>query len=184
MSAGQKIPLAEARELAAGIVKALAPACERIEVAGSIRRCVPEVGDIEIVAIPKRMTDFLGMPGDSRLLNERLAWAWAAGMMEPIKGGDRYKQFWIHRETAELQIKLDLFICERETWGVIFALRTGPAEFSRRLVTPMRQDGLLPSYMRVKDGRAWDGDGCLHTPEERDFFAALGMEWIDPKDRH
>jgi DNA polymerase/3'-5' exonuclease PolX len=35
----------------------LAPHCDRIEIAGSIRRQKADVGDIEIVAIPKTVTD-------------------------------------------------------------------------------------------------------------------------------
>lgn len=46
-------PLAQARAVADLLVSYLAPACERIEIAGSIRREVPEVKDIELVAIPR-----------------------------------------------------------------------------------------------------------------------------------
>lgn len=47
-----KIPLATAKEVAGQLVEQLTDACKRIEVAGSIRRCRLEIGDIEIVAIP------------------------------------------------------------------------------------------------------------------------------------
>lgn len=45
---------AEAAWAVAGELKdKLEPACKRIEVAGSLRRCQPDVGDIELVCIPK-----------------------------------------------------------------------------------------------------------------------------------
>lgn len=47
-----KLPLAVARDVAALLVEQMAPDCKRIEVAGSIRRCRLEIGDIELVAIP------------------------------------------------------------------------------------------------------------------------------------
>jgi len=45
--------LTEAQRIAQIVKSELSPHCERIEIAGSIRRGKPEVKDIEIVAIPK-----------------------------------------------------------------------------------------------------------------------------------
>ncbi len=45
--------LDKALEIAEKTKELLAPYCERIEIAGSIRRKKPEVKDIELVAIPK-----------------------------------------------------------------------------------------------------------------------------------
>jgi DNA polymerase/3'-5' exonuclease PolX len=53
MSSKQRIPLARARIIAGEIVDLLTPVCERIEVAGSVRREKATVGDnIEIVCVP------------------------------------------------------------------------------------------------------------------------------------
>ena len=46
------IPLKRAKDIAAKVVEALQPFCTRIEVAGSIRRERPEVGDIDLVIEP------------------------------------------------------------------------------------------------------------------------------------
>jgi DNA polymerase/3'-5' exonuclease PolX len=43
----------DAKRLADCLVKAIAPYCERIEIAGSVRRKKADVKDIEIVAIPR-----------------------------------------------------------------------------------------------------------------------------------
>ena len=47
-----RVPLARAQVVAAEVVALLAPACERIEIAGSVRREKTDVGDIEIVCTP------------------------------------------------------------------------------------------------------------------------------------
>ncbi|NIN36317.1 MAG: hypothetical protein GTO60_14990, partial [Gammaproteobacteria bacterium] len=52
MSQANKQPLEIARGIAEQLVSAFAEHCERIEIAGSIRRLRPDIGDIEIVAIP------------------------------------------------------------------------------------------------------------------------------------
>jgi len=46
------LSLASAEKLAAKILSELAPFCERIEIAGSIRRRRPFVNDIDLVALP------------------------------------------------------------------------------------------------------------------------------------
>ena len=60
--------LQQAREIAEGVKAKLAPHCERIEIAGSIRRGKPVVGDIEIVCVPHQVQamDLFGPCGDVR----------------------------------------------------------------------------------------------------------------------
>lgn len=180
-----KIPLADAERHAASLVAAIESACERIAVAGSIRRRKPEVGDIEIVAIPAKGRDLFGDP-DGSLLDARLERLARDGILVPLKGGDYYKQF----SVPEVGCNLDLFLCSRDTWGVNFTLRTGSAAFSHRLVTPRDrytsggERGLLPSHLRFKDSRIWHGDAPLDTPEESDVFRALGVMWLSPEGRH
>src|SRR5690348_11104894 len=53
MSTGTRIPLRQAEQSAERLIERIRDCCERIEVAGSIRRRLPTVGDIELVAVPK-----------------------------------------------------------------------------------------------------------------------------------
>jgi hypothetical protein len=53
MSEKQRWPHAQAFALALEIKHALAPFCERIEIAGSLRRNKPDVGDAEILFVPR-----------------------------------------------------------------------------------------------------------------------------------
>jgi len=50
---GIRHPLGMIRVLADQVVCALAPFCERIETAGSIRRERPFCGDVAVVAVPR-----------------------------------------------------------------------------------------------------------------------------------
>lgn len=180
----RKLPLADAVKVACRIIDMIAPACDRIEVAGSVRRRKPEVGDIEIVAIAARDHDLFGEPRGSRLdpVLDRLA---REGVLSPIRGGERYKQFVV----PDAGCKLDLFLCDPATWGVIFTLRTGSAGFSHQLVTQRDRrtssgrPGLLPVDCRVQDGRVWRGEQALETPEEADVFRVAGLDWIEPEER-
>lgn len=97
-----------------------------------------------------------------------------------LKNGPRYKQVALPEG-----INLDLFLVLQpaQQWGVLFAIRTGPAEFSHWLVTPRKDGGALPSNCRVKDGAVWEGSAIVPMPEESDFFDFLGLGWIEPGQR-
>lgn len=121
-----KLPLKEAKHLARRLVSDLWQYCDRIEVAGSIRRGKPEIGDIEIVAIPKYAeTDlFGGLTGNHAL--DTLVWS---NIGELTKGGHKYKQIALFEG-----INLDLFIVTPPAqFGVIYLIRTGPAAYSHKM---------------------------------------------------
>ena len=180
MSDGERMSLSFATVLAGKVVDELGSVCERIEIAGSIRRKKPTIGDVEIVCIPKlvTMTNLLGETITKREPDDIAARLIVSGF-RLLKNGDHFKQ----AQLADGGVKFDIFITTPECWGVIFTIRTGSADFSHRLVTTRQQGGLLPSNLRVKDGRIWHGETALSTPEESDVFAVLGMAWIDPEQR-
>jgi DNA polymerase/3'-5' exonuclease PolX len=92
----------------------------------------------------------------------------------------KYRQYEVHCVAG---LKLDLFCTSWECWGAIFAIRTGPAEFSKRLVTTASRGGLLRDGLRVSEGRVLTEAGePLETPSETEFLALCGG-WIEPKDR-
>jgi DNA polymerase/3'-5' exonuclease PolX len=174
-----KLPISQAQTLAETIRDTLKPYCERIEIAGSIRRQKPTIGDIEIVCIPKCQVDLFGNPGASMLpwfLGELVA---GGRLLPGDKNGEKYKEYYI---PALAGLKLDLFITSVECWPVIFAVRTGSAAFSKRLVTQREKGGLLPSHLQVKGGRVWDGAEPVSLRTERAFLELCGG-WIEPAAR-
>lgn len=198
MSQGEPIPRWQALAIAQSLVAILAPACERIEIAGSIRRHKPMVRDIEIVAVARwedrPVGDLWATRSAVDVLEETLGGLLFNGFVEP-------RQVENHRAdgSIDLQTKLgpsfkalvcdgmpvDLFIVRSPaTWGCIFGLRTGPGDWNTRLVMDCKAIG-----RRVEGGQvlAWHGGSSswrpMPTPEERDFFAALGQPWVEPPDR-
>lgn len=145
----------------------LEPHCERIEIAGSIRRKKPEVKDIEIVAIPKPYETGLFASGIATVVNQ---WAKVKGEL-PCK----YTQ----RVLPE-GIKLDLFFAEPENWGLILAIRTGSAEFSHQVLA-VRWVQL--GYKSV-DGHLTANGRRVPIREEADLFSRLRMDWIEPEKRN
>jgi DNA polymerase/3'-5' exonuclease PolX len=197
MSSSQKKQRwAWAQRRADHLVGLLVSACDWLAIAGSLRRKEPLVGDIELVAIPRRAPDLLGEPGQS-LLEKRLWSLVERGLIAaPSKSGDRYKRFTLLPAAVDFdEIEVDLFITTPECWGVILALRTGPAEFSKRLVRQHAHGGLLLNGLSVAEGRVWRhrmvdeaGDVThagepLDTSTEEQFFALTAGGWVDPWER-
>jgi DNA polymerase/3'-5' exonuclease PolX len=169
-----KMPYAQALEIAQGFVAAIRPYCERVEIAGSLRRQKEEIGDIEVVAIPKIVMglDLFGNAGVAHSLLEEGTRSFNLLLDGPFQ-----------KKIQFAFIDVDLFITTPEKFGVIFAIRTGSADFSKWLVTTKQKGGALPSNMRVHDGRVWMGQHALVTPEEVDFFKAIGLTWVHPEQR-
>lgn len=173
MSAGTRTPYTEALTTAEHVVDVLAAYCDRIEIAGSLRRKRPFVGDIEIVALPTRQVNLLGDPIPGRTPLD--AFLEASGVMF-IKNGQRYKQF------AYGRYKIDLFLpASADHWGSVFFIRTGSHDFNMWVMNTraaqagvMFRGGLL--YRRYNDE-------LVPTPEEADVFAALGLPVVPPEDR-
>lgn len=179
MSDTTKRPYELMNDLATKLVKRLSPACQRIEIAGSIRRCKTMCGDIEIILIPKHLTNLLGeLTGVTEV--DLLLQEWPLTF---VKNGQKYKQFSFSGNSGAAYT-VDLFIQpDPATWGVNFLIRTGSAEFSHRAVTPKSQGGLMPNHLRVREARLWDGLQALETPEEEDVFRLYGMDFIKPEAR-
>ena len=196
MSQGLKIRLGPARNLAAKLIISLKPACQRIRIAGSIRRKKPMVGDIEIVAIPRyrpkngSMTNFL----TGEIETESLLDSWLETLLADKPNlrphpqtcwGPRNKRFQVCIDRATDQwLTVDLFITTAEIWGLTYLLRTGPADFSKRVVTIERHGGRLPNELQIADGvrRRWDNT-LIPTPHERDFFKLVGYDVLRPWER-
>lgn len=196
MSRGEAVERAYAAGIAERFTAALEPVTERIAIAGSLRRGRPSVHDIEVVAVPRFRTlpadDIWGTPTEVDLLEERLTEMLSRKAITPRPVEN-------HRRdgTVDVQYKLgpafkalvvggiatDLFVVRAPaSWGVIYALRTGPGDWNTKLVTDCQSIG-----RRVAGGQveAWSGDRWepVPTPEEPDFFRALGQAWVDPGDR-
>jgi len=175
MSNGERLPYAFAKIMADRVVEMLRADCDRIEIAGSIRRHAPTAGDIELVLIPKKVSADLF--GTEEFGSQRIEQVLRENGFEILKNGPLMKQ-------ARLQgVVVELFLTTPEKWGCVFTIRTGNAYFSHKLVTKRKDDGMCPSNMDFVDGRLWRAGMLLDTPEEEDVFRELGLEWVEPNKR-
>ncbi len=196
------IPLAQARAAAEALVRLLTPVCTRIAIAGSVRREKAEVGDIELVAVPRTRASQMDLFGESRgeedelgafvaLLQNRGVVSDRLDKNGRAANGERFKRLVYHDhqqghgEGGQAEgIPLDLFIVKPPAqFGVIYTLRTGSAAFSRTLVTPRLMGGWLPAGMRVKEGGLYDQGRLVETPEEAGLLSALGLPFLVPARR-
>ena len=189
------------RAVAEWLLEAWAPACERIEIAGSIRRGKSDPHDIEIVAVPKlevliaerdMFADSDVTMAERNLFDEMLAEWKDEGLRLAHRLDKNGRPAWGPRFKRALygDDAVDIFsVLPPAQLGVIFAIRTGPAEFSHALVTSRLEGGFMPVGMQVKDGALWvsGGTGTGHakveTPEEEDFFRELGLPCWPPAER-
>ena len=163
-------PLAIAENWANDIMELLRPHCERLEIAGSIRRKKSRVGDIEIVAIPKPYETGIFESGLAKVVNQ---WPKVKGELE--YGITRYTQRILHQT-----IKLDLFFAVPDNWGMILAIRTGSADFSHKFLAA-RWSKL--GY-RSEHGYLIKGEKTINVREETELFELLGLKYVEPQNRN
>ena len=180
--------LDRAQQFAAAIVGRLSPHCDRIAVGGSVRRQRPEVGDIEVVAIPATVPGVPSLFGAGPLVRDQrfveIVDSWGHVKGDALAG--RYMQRIITAEDLDIEgedsIALDLFVADVDNFGHILAIRTGSAEYSRQVLA----GGWVRAGYRSRDGylRADLGTGdIVPVREERDLFELIGIPWAEPEMR-
>ncbi len=182
------VQLADARAAIGELVEILRPACERIEIAGSVRRGKLEVKDAEVVIIPTPdllpLTDTLIEYGTAKyaLYGDKLTKRW----------GNSY------RGLMYMGVKCELFMTTAENFGFQWWLRTGPGDANTYI---MRWLAYAKAPIRFQDGSGWYSRNWqlvqkgkdqkwvasdrqrLQIAREEDLFAVLGMPFIPPSER-
>ena len=192
MSTAVRVPLSRAEAVSAELIALLSPAAERVEVAGSIRRRSPDIGDIELVAIPRYHVEAVaGLWGAEEsevndlhvLVTDLLTDGTLLPHPTDPKRGERYSKV-VHAASG---LQVDLFAARPETFGLIFLIRTGPAAYSQWLVTAARSKGF-----HVAEGELHRGSMApevhvrcerVPVPGEADVYTALGLAYTRPEDR-
>ena len=140
------------------------------------------VSDLEIVAAPVLQRDLFGEVDELApvALDEVLGGLFESGRLAlrdvgaGVRNGPRYKALVAVRSG----VPVDLFVVRPPaTWGVTMAIRTGPRDYSRHLVT-----ALLARGLRSEGGRVLRSNGePLPTPEERHVFEFAGIPYLAPE---
>ncbi|MFX1476938.1 MAG: hypothetical protein ACFFCI_02290 [Promethearchaeota archaeon] len=178
-----------AKKRANNIIGSLAFGCQKIQVAGSIRREKSEVGDIEIVVIPKITIDkiqsglgkFFDLPMTNEInhLERRLNFMYKAEEFKFGKNGNKYK------ELIFPDFKVDLFIANEQNFGLILMIRTGPANYSKNFMVELNRRG----QYKVKDGFLWKIQSenvytKVNVPNETILYETVGFHYLEPKERY
>jgi len=152
--------LEKAKAVANEVISRLAPYCERIEVAGSIRRQKPLVRDIDIVLVPS----------DPWNLSSEIT-----SLGTPFMSGDKLKR--INHNGSQV----DLYYATPDTWATLLLIRTGSKENNIRLATLAKKRGWHLAAngegLFDKKGRRIAGDS------EESIYEALGLPYQEPWQR-
>lgn len=171
------IPLTRATKIAAKVAAELSPFCSRIELAGSIRRQRPEVGDIDLVLVPtdrpaieQRVTRLckLGRCGDQYL--------------EAVMPDGTQLDLWFAHPGAPPE--LDIFGVplgpqRPANFGSMLLCRTGSTMHNVHLIEHAKRRGLVwnAHWGVYRDGR------CIASETEEAVFEALGLPFVPPEQR-
>lgn len=198
MSDKPKFPHAKAMAVAEKIVEALAPVCARIEIAGSLRRKKPLVGDVEIVYVPK----FTEVPDARELFPGKLIRVNATDLIiaELIERGSLARRpktdgktftwgEWIKLAVAvKTGVPVDLFATTQEDWWNVLVCRTGSAESNTRIAGEALRRGWQwnpsPSGGGFRREAAHDREAefvRMHSEEE--VFRFVGLDYLEPEKR-
>jgi hypothetical protein len=167
----------QAWQLSQIILEALRPMCERIEVAGSIRRGRPTVGDIDLVLLPKpgaREAIRARCLQRARLVSEGEQ-TLVCEMVLPARwqhpGGVLQLDLWFARPA-----EADLLGARPGNWGTLLLCRTGSKEHNIRLAQRAATRGL---HWQPHQG-LFRGRELVAAETEESIFDALGLQWIPP----
>lgn len=178
MSSGA-VRLADARAIAAAAVEAFRGLGAGVdaEPVGSVRRCRPIVGDVEVLvtgSTPMQIRFALHAIGAERgPPNKR-------GARAPW--GPRYYRAVLPGPGADGHaVGLDVFVVMPPAeWGLLRLIRTGSASFSQAVVTRLHRWDL-----QAEDGRVVNRStrAVIPTPTEEAVLRLARLPWIPPSER-
>ena len=148
MSDKPRWPAAIAHKVAAELVAELQPRCEQISVAGSLRRAKAEIGDIEILFVPR--IGQVHMPGElfpkSGSLADELIEQWLAkGFIikrHNVNGSTTWNTLNKLAIHASSGLPVDLFATTAKRWFVSLVVRTGSKEMNTALAGSALRRGM------------------------------------------
>jgi DNA polymerase (family 10) len=168
-----RIALAVAKK----IVEELRPACDRIEIAGSLRREACKVHDIDIVLLRKDTPQEFALR-DLTPLDDLLRQLIDRHSLAPMRGKEKIKCF----IATKTQIPVDLYFATRDTWATLLLVRTGSKEHNIKLAQRAKELG-----MRLRasgDGIEGANGRLLKVSSEEELFSLLQLRYLGPSERN
>jgi DNA polymerase/3'-5' exonuclease PolX len=161
-----ELDLQPATALANEIQSAVMAQCERIEVAGSIRRQRPKVHDVDFVVVAKSDADW-------QRINETLKRLKAKSNCS----GKQLIKTYVPFQNGLFQV--DFYRAKHSTFGIHLLIRTGSALHNCWLAGHAISKGMRLKYSEglIKDGVPIAGE------DESGVFTALGLPCPSPAER-
>ncbi len=191
MSDKPKFLLATAEAVANKIIHSITgigDAVERIQIAGSIRRRKPQVGDIEILYIPTYRTlppaDFFSTkPLLQNCVDEIISTLILSGHLEKRLNKDGHETWGEKNKLAravKTGIPVDFFATTEECWFNYLVCRTGSAQSNIRIAAAAQAIGWKwnpygPGFSR--------GSERHQIASEEEVFHFVGLDYLPPEAR-
>jgi len=169
--------LEKAKAIAEKLKGLLAPACHRIEIAGSIRRRKPEVKDIELLAIPRVVDGVDQLDREIGSLMVQLILGYRLNKLGRRVYG-KWNKLLVHLESG---IGVDVFATTEDRWPVALFVRTGGKETNKLVASRALERGLKFHAYGRGFTRA-DGSEII-CRSEADIFRAVDLAYKAPWER-
>jgi DNA polymerase/3'-5' exonuclease PolX len=161
-----ELDLREAQEIADQIKNTVAVHCNKIEVAGSIRRQRVKVHDIDFVVVAKSDVEWLKISEELKHLKAK-----------PSCQGNSVTKALLPCEGGLFQV--DFYRAKPSTFGIHLLVRTGSAEHNMWLAGYAISKGIRLKYSEglIKEEKVIAGE------DEKAVFEALGLPYPAPNER-
>lgn len=188
MSQGASISLGMAQKIAEKIRDELAPYCERLDIAGSVRRQRPQCSDVDLVLLPregalKEIHARVGANPDTRILK-----AGAQIMAFVLSNGVQVDLYFAQPAVH------DLAGYTPGNYGMRLLAMTGSKEHNVWLAQLAKKQGYhFAPYrglmrggtyrFKAEGGEEYKGGEVWRGEDELEILRALGLGWIPPEQR-
>lgn len=168
------LSLTDARAAAKQVIALINTFCERVEIAGSIRRGKENPKDAELVIIPT-----------PQLLSHLDKLVTQGHLKKALYGANKTTRWGTNYRGVDVDgVKVEMFMADAENWGYIYWLRTGPGDANTH-VMKWRSFTQKTATWYAKDGYIHDsatGERIV-IADEQAMFSVLGTAYLEPHQR-
>lgn len=155
--------LIKAKNIGERVLDEISHLIEKGEIAGSIRREKPEVGDIDLVVLPKK--EFMTLDNLKSVLKKQGTIEVEGDKVIRVNKGD---------------VKLDFYIANENNYEVLLLIRTGSKEHNRNLAIEALKQG---KKLNFAEGLIDIKTKSIISDTERGIFEALNLKYKEPEER-
>jgi len=192
-----KYPRRMALDVAREMIAAIKPACHELVIAGSLRRRNAEVGDVEVLYIPKVVEiadpeDFFGRKIKANAVDLELDKLLAADSIcrRPKSNGQTTwgdaNKLSVHLASG---VPVDFFAASHENWWNLLVCRTGGMESNISIATAAKERGWQwcpygPGFRsEAPSGKGPEWSTWKVVKSEREVFEFVDLKYKEPWER-